>query len=316
MFNNNNTEKQAVEQLAEISKELIKQNRSKTRWRRLMFLVVLTYIGIISYASFDTRTIDKLTQKEKPFIAEVILSGVIMDGGDIEADKTIELLTTAFSEKNSKAVILRLNSPGGSPVQSNRIYNGIKALKKQYKNKKFIVVIDDICASGCYFIASIADEIYADKSSIVGSIGVVMSGFGFVKTIEKLGVERRLYTAGKYKGFLDSFSKEDKFARQHIQKEILEKSHQNFINAVKEGRGNRLGNDENLFTGLVWLGDKAIELGLIDGIGDTKLVAKKLKIKTVVEYKVRKTLLEELMESSFKGITKATLEGFSQIKLQ
>jgi protease-4 len=295
---NKDIEKQAVVQLADISKQLLEQNRSQSRWRRLSILFIFGYIGFMLYLGVSSvASIEDITKKETPFIAEISLSGVISQAGDIDSDEVYDLLKEAFEHQNSKAVILRLNSPGGSPVQSNRINNAINILRKQYK-KKLYVVMEDICASGCYFIAAAADEIYADESSIIGSIGVIMSGFGVTDAMEKLGIKRRLYTAGKYKGLLDPFSPEDSFAVRHIQTEILAKSHQNFINVVKKGRGDKLKENENLFSGLVWLGKESIELGLIDGIGNSLTIANKLKIKNIVRFEKPKTLLEEFIQSS------------------
>jgi protease-4 len=191
-----------------------------------------------------------------------------------------------------------MNSPGGSPVQSSRIYKAIVRFKKQF-DKKIYVVVEDVCASGCYYIASAADEIYADESSIVGSIGVVMSGFGAVDAIEKLGIQRRLYTAGKYKGLLDPFSPENEKTIAHIQDNILDKSHQNFINAVKAGRGNRLSDHKDLFTGLIWLGEDAKKLGLIEGIADANHIAKNIVgVESRILFEAEKTLLEQLTETS------------------
>lgn len=295
MIEENKNETQAIKELALISKELIKQNKSRRRWRIFLTLILLSYIGFITYVNIEeTDMLDVAIKKERPFAAEVILSGVIEQDGAISADESLKLLSKAFKDSNSKGVILRLNSPGGSPVQANKIYKGINILKKQY-NKKLYVVIDDICVSGCYFIAAVADEIYADKSSIVGSIGVIMSSFGAVDAMKKLGIERRLYVAGEYKGFLDPFSKEDEKIVKHIKEEILGKTHTNFIAAVKNGRKNKLANNKDLFSGLVWLGDEGIKLGLIDGIGDANFVAiQKIGVKTRIEYKKEKTLLEEL----------------------
>lgn len=295
MIEENKNETQAIKELALISKELIKQNKSRRRWRIFLTLILLSYIGFITYVNIEeTDMLDVAIKKEKPFAAEVILSGVIEQDGAISADESLKLLSKAFKDSNSKGVILRLNSPGGSPVQANKIYKGINILKKQY-NKKLYVVIDDICVSGCYFIAAVADEIYADKSSIVGSIGVIMSSFGAVDAMKKLGIERRLYVAGEYKGFLDPFSKEDEKIVKHIKKEILDKTHTNFIAAVKNGRKNKLVNNKDLFSGLIWLGDEGVKLGLIDGIGDANFVAiQKIGVKTRIEYKKEKTLLEEL----------------------
>lgn len=291
------------EQLADIAQEFVRQNKSKRRWRIVFGLLFFGYLISIFYIGANKNgALDGILKKETPFVAEVVLSGVIQSAGSIDADETIKLLRRAFESENAKAVILRMNSPGGSPVQSSRIYKAIVRFKKQF-DKKIYVVVEDVCASGCYYIASAADEIYADESSIVGSIGVVMSGFGAVDAIEKLGIQRRLYTAGKYKGLLDPFSPENEKTIAHIQDNILDKSHQNFINAVKAGRGNRLSDHKDLFTGLIWLGEDAKKLGLIEGIADANHIAKNIVgVESRILFEAEKTLLEQLTETSAKSI--------------
>ncbi|CAB9543326.1 Periplasmic serine proteases (ClpP class) [uncultured Gammaproteobacteria bacterium] len=291
------------EQLADIAQEFVRQNKSKRRWRIVFGLLFFGYLISVFYIGANKNgALDGMLKKETPFVAEVVLSGVIQSAGSIDADETIKLLRRAFESENAKAVILRMNSPGGSPVQSSRIYKAIVRFKKQF-DKKIYVVVEDVCASGCYYIASAADEIYADESSIVGSIGVVMSGFGAVDAIEKLGIQRRLYTAGKYKGLLDPFSPENEKTIAHIQDNILDKSHQNFINAVKAGRGNRLSDHKDLFTGLIWLGEDAKKLGLIEGIADANHIAKNIVgIDSRILFEAEKTLLEQLTETSAKSI--------------
>ena len=309
MFNKDKIEKQASEQLADIATEFVRQNRSKRRWMRFFLLLIAIYLGGLVYFTISqTDLIDDLLQKEKPFVAEVVLGGEVSSGGDIDYDNSTDLLEEAFSEAYAKAIILRLNSPGGSPVVAHQIYQAINRLKKHYK-KKIYVVIEDICASACYLIATSADEIYADNSSIIGSIGVVISSFGAVDAMKKLGIERRLYTAGQYKGMLDPFSLENKKVNTHIQTEILDKSHQLFIDYVKQGRGKRLKVETpNLFSGLVWLGKKSQEIGLIDGIGDSYFVANKIiGIKERILFEPKKTLLQELTEANAKSL-------FGQIK--
>jgi Periplasmic serine proteases (ClpP class) len=302
-MNNNKIPRSADQQLADIAQEFVRQNKTRTRWRMVLTLLFVGYFGFISYLSIEqSDLLEEVLKKESPFAAEVVLSGTIQTSGEINADDALELLNDAFKAKNSKAVILRLNSPGGSPVQSSQIYQGILRLKKQH-NKKLYVVIDDVCASGCYYIAASADAIYADESSIVGSIGVVISSFGAVEAIKKLGIERRLYTAGKHKGLLDAFSDEDKTAIVHIKKNILDKSHQNFINAIKATRGDKLSDHPDLFSGLIWLGKDAEKLGLIDGIADADYVASEIiGVDARVIYEKEKTLLEELTEASAKSI--------------
>lgn len=292
------------EQLADIAKEFVRQGKSKRRWKLALILLFVGYVFTASYFTISqSDLLEDIVSKEYPFVAEVVLSGTIVGGGAIDADEAIKLLKNAFSETNSKAVILRINSPGGSPVQSSRIYKNINRLKKKF-NKKLFVVVEDICTSGCYYIASSADGIYADESSIIGSIGVLLSSFGVVDAMEKLGIKRRLYTAGKYKDLLDPFSKEDKYITNFIKTNILDKSHNNFINAVKKGRGKKLSDDKNLFTGLIWLGEDAKKLGLIDGIADSAYVAKELiGVEQRILFEKKKTLLEELTQTGVKTLT-------------
>lgn len=295
------TTRGAEQQLADIAVEFVKQNRSKRRFRIFLGILLLGYFGFVGYFGVqESGILDEALKKESPYAAEVVLSGRIISKGDIDAEDTIELLDEAFSADNSKAVILRLNSPGGSPVQAGQIYRGILQLKKQY-NKKIYAVIDDICASGCYYIAAAADEIYADESSIVGSIGVIMAGFGAVDLLKKIGVERRLYTAGKFKGLLDPFSAENESVIKHIKAKILTPSHQNFINAIKATRGKKLSqnNEDELFSGLIWLAKDAINLGLIDGIRDVSSIASDLiGVDNRILFEKEKTLFEQLTETT------------------
>lgn len=295
--------KTAEQQLVDIAGELIKQNKRTSRRRMLIAVIVLLYFGVIIFVGINQSDIvGGFIQQKSPFVAEISLSGTIAADENINNEDTTKLLKEAFSAANSKAVILHLNSGGGSPVQSSRIYNNINRLKKTY-NKKLFVVIEDICTSGCYYIAAAADEIYADKSSIIGSIGVIMPSFDLTGAIDKLGIKRRLYTAGKYKGLLDMFSAEDKFVTKHIQEKVLNTSHQNFISDVKKGRGNRLTNDKKLFSGLIWLGKDAKKLGLIDGLGDAYFVANEIiGINNRVKYETKKTLLEEFTTFSFNKL--------------
>ncbi|MDP2056386.1 MAG: S49 family peptidase, partial [Thiobacillus sp.] len=199
-----------------------------------------------------------------------------------------------FEDKKTKGVILRINSPGGSPVQAGQIYDEIKRLRALYPKTPLYAVVDDICASGGYYVAAGADKIFVDKASIVGSIGVLMDGFGFTQTMQKLGVERRLLTAGENKGFLDPFSpvdpKHEAFARQ-----MLEEIHAQFIGVVREGRGKRLKETPEMFSGLVWSGEKSIQLGLADGLGNVESVARDvIKAEDIVDYTQQEGLAERL----------------------
>ena len=216
--------------------------------------------------------------------ALVDLIGVIADGQEASADYVVAGLRDAFEAENSAAVILRINSPGGSPVQASYINNEIIRLRELHPTKPLYAVISDICASGGIYAAVAADKIFANESSIVGSIGVRMDGFGFVGAIDKLGIERRLMTAGEHKALLDPFSPEKPEEKQHVQT-LLDDIHQKFIEVVKQGRGDRLADDPSLFTGLFWTGEKALELGLIDGLGSAGYVAREVVgEENIVEY--------------------------------
>ncbi len=210
-----------------------------------------------------------------PHTAVVELHGVVAGGGEASAERVIEGLRNAFKDKNTKGVVIRINSPGGSPVQSGQINDEIKRLRKQYPNIPLYAVVEDICASGAYYVAVAADRIYVDKASLVGSIGVIMDRFGFTGTMEKLGVERRVLTAGSNKAFLDPFSPENP-AQVDYAKAMLGEIHEQFIKTVRDGRGKRLKETPDMFSGLVWSGERAIEIGLADAIGSTDQVAREV----------------------------------------
>jgi len=228
--------------------------------------------------------------------ALIDISGVISAGSDANADNVITGLRDAFADSNTAGIILRMNTPGGSPVQSGYIYDEIKRLRALHPKIRVYAVITDICASGGYYIASAADDIYADKASLVGSIGVIMNSFGFVDTLKKLGVERRLYTAGKHKGFLDPFSPEKSEEVTHVKK-MLENIHQQFIQAVENGRGKRLKVDKDTFSGLIWTGEEGVKLGLVDGLSSSSAVARDIiKAPHIVNYTRRPNYLQRLAD--------------------
>ncbi len=222
------------------------------------------------------------------FTALVDVDGVI--GDDANADNVISGLRSAF-ESNAKGVILRTNSPGGSPVQSGYINSEIRRLRKQYPDKPVYAVIGDVCASGCYYAVAAADKIYAAEGSIVGSIGVLMNGFGFVETLNKLGIERRLLTAGEDKGFLDPFSPLSPRHREHAL-ELLKRIHEQFIAVVREGRGAALKEDPQLYSGLFWTGAEAREMGLVDALGSAGEVAREvIGAEEIVDFTYRESVL-------------------------
>ena len=248
------------------------EHRKARRWgiffKSLTFVYLFVVLMMFNWSSSGVSV-------SEPHVALVDLKGMIADDEDASADRLVKGLRDAFEAKHSKGIILRVNSPGGSPVQSGLVYREVQRLKKKYPEKKVYAVITDIGASGAYYISASADEIYADPASLVGSIGVVSDGFGFVGTMEKLGVERRVYTSGTNKAMLDPFTPEDPKQTEFFNT-ILADVHQQFIDAVKEGRGDRIKDDDMVFSGLFWSGRQALELGLVDGLASPGQVAREI----------------------------------------
>ncbi|MDX1811623.1 MAG: S49 family peptidase, partial [Gammaproteobacteria bacterium] len=251
----------------------INEQRRSRRWNIFFKSAFLLYLLSIFFMYLPEETGELHLG---PHTAMVEISGPIADNAFANANSIITGMREAFKDKNSKALILRINSPGGSPVHAGYVYDEIKRLRKKYPDKKLYAVVTDLCASAAYYIASAADEIYADKASIVGSIGVIMDGYGFVDAMKKVGVERRVMTAGKNKAFLDPFSPLKEEQKEHMQG-LLDDVHVQFINAVKQGRGDRLKTDyPGIFSGLVWSGDQSVEIGLTDGLGSMSYVAREI----------------------------------------
>ena len=305
---NHDKEDWQIDVISKLAFAAVDEQRRARKWSvffKALFFVYLLVLFIMAISSSNgTANLGKATEHT----ALVEIQGVIAYGADASADNIIQGLRAAFKEPNAKAIILRINSPGGSPVQAGYVYDEIKRLRVKYKEKKVYAVITDMCASGGYYIAVAADEIYADKASIVGSIGVLMNGFGFTKAMEKLGVERRLYTAGTSKGFLDPFSDVKPSDKQHIQS-LLGTIHKQFIDTVKEGRGKRLVDDDKLFTGLIWTGEESVALGLTDGLGSSGFVAREIiEAEKIIDYTPRPNYLDRFadrlgvaMASIFEG---------------
>lgn len=270
----------------------LNEQRRSRRWsiffKALMFVYLFALLALLIPGEGDGHiSVGRHT-------ALVDVKGIIADGADASADNIINGLRDAFDDSETVGVILRINSPGGSPVQAGYVYDEIKRLRQLHPKVPVYAVVSDMCASGGYYIAAAADKIYANRASVVGSIGVLMNGFGFVGTMDKLGVERRLFTAGDHKGFLDPFSPEKPDDVAHIKK-LLADIHQQFIGAVKAGRGDRLKDDPKLFSGLVWTGDQAVELGLVDGLGSTSYVAREvIGAEDIVDYTPRPRYFERL----------------------
>ena len=238
----------------------------------------------------DWRRQDGFTSGKHTALVDVV--GVIDPKGDASADRITESLQNAFKNKNTQGVILRINSPGGSPVQAGIIYDEIRRLRGIYPNVPMYAVVEDICASGGYYIAAAADKIYVDKASIIGSIGVIMDGWGFTGTMEKLGVERRALTSGENKAFLDPFSPVDEKQKRHAQS-MLDEIHKQFIDVVRKGRGKRLKESPDIFSGLLWTGARSVELGLSDGFGSVDFVAREvIKAEDVLDYTKKQDFTE------------------------
>ena len=272
------------------------EEQKKTRRWGIVFKSVLVAYFVVLLIGMLASSINKDGLPSGKHTALIEVKGVIAADADASADNIVTSLRRAFKNKDAKGIILRINSPGGSPVQAGYINDEIKRLREKHPEKKIFAVITDLCASGGYYIAAAADEIYADKASVVGSIGVVMNGFGFVDTMKKFGVERRLYTAGENKGFLDPFSPQKPEEIQHVQG-LLGQIHQQFIDTVKEGRGERLKDEPKVFSGLVWTGEEAIKLGLIDQFGSSSHVAREIfDAEEIVNYTVQPTFVEKLAE--------------------
>ncbi|WP_028487846.1 S49 family peptidase [Thiothrix lacustris] len=293
-MNEDNT--QAIQALKDVALESIKEQRRARRWGIFFKLFFVAYLLVALFALIGTGASDSNLTAAKEITAVVDINGVIMDGALASGELVNPALKEAFENEKTKGVILRINSPGGSPVQSGIINDEIRRLKAAHKDIPVYAVVSDLCASGGYYIAVAADNIYADKASIVGSIGVRMDNFGAVELMEKLGVERRLYTAGANKGMLDPFLPENETQVQHVHN-MLNTTHQQFINVVKEGRGERLQNNPDIFSGLFWTGEDALKLGLIDGIGSDAYVARELiKAEEMVNFTTEKDLLQRLSE--------------------
>ena len=278
--------------VAQVSGELMRDRRTDRRWRLAGRLAWLLLALAVIWGAVSAQR-GKASTPNGPHTALVEIRGEIASEGDASAENIVSALRSAFEEKNSVAVVMRINSPGGSPVQAGIVYDEIKRLKAQY-HKKIYAVCEEVCASGAYYMAVGADEIYVDKASIVGSIGVLMDGFGFTGTMEKLGVERRLITAGANKGMLDPFSPL-KPEQRALAQAMIDQIHRQFIAVVKEGRGARLHETPDTFSGLFWNGEEAVNQGLADHFGSLDSVARDVvKAEDVVDYTLQENVAERL----------------------
>ena len=282
-------ERKIIEKLA---LETLAEQKRRRRWGVFFRILGFAYLTFLIVALGDWGGASDTLGDGKKHTALVQLNGVIKATGEASAEKITESLQAAFKDHGTQGVILRINSPGGSPVQSGIINDEIRRLRAKHPNIPLYAVVEDVCASGGYYVAAAADRIFVDKASIVGSIGVLMDGFGFTGTMDKLGVERRLLTAGENKGFLDPFSPQDAQHKQHAQI-LLDDIHRQFIDVVRKGRGKRLKDSPELFSGLMWTGAKSIELGLTDELGSVEYVAREvIKAEDIRDYTMRASLTE------------------------
>jgi len=303
--------------LEKVALAAIAEQRATRRWGVvfksliLIYLFAVLFVGIGWIKRGDYRSPGKHS-------ALVELRGVIAAEGQASADNITAGLQAAFKDSNTQGVILRINSPGGSPVQAGYINDEIRRLRTKYPNIPLYAVVEDISASGGYYVAAAADSIYVDKASIVGSIGVVMDGFGFTGTMEKLGVERRAISAGENKKFLDPFSPLVPAQREFAEK-MLGEIHQQFITVVRNGRGKRLQENPELFSGLMWVGQKSIELGLADALGSVESVARDvIKAEVVVDFTLRENIAERVARkfgaAMAEALVRVSMMGSAQLR--
>jgi protease IV len=285
-----NWERRVLERLAT---DGLREQRRARRWGIFFKLLTFGFLFFVLFAALGAWTgterlcLDKCT-------AMVEIQGEIDATGRASADNVISGLQAAFKNKGTQGVVLKINSPGGSPVQAGEINDEIRRLRGKYPDTPIYAVVEEICASGAYYVAVAADKIYVDKASLVGSIGVIMDGFGFVGTLDKLGIERRALTAGDNKAFLDPFSPLSAKQKEYAQ-QMLGDIHQQFIAVVRAGRGSRIKDSPELFSGLVWNGKRSIELGLTDALGSVRSVARDVvKAEDIVDFTVQENVAERV----------------------
>ena len=303
LSSNPNIDSQAL--LNQIVLDYMKEKKRKRIWRWIYRIIILLVIAFFAYQVLSDN--DDKGGNSKPHVGVIDLNGEISDL-KVNADDFAKGMSSAYKNDGLKALILRINSPGGSPVQAEYMYNTINYYKKKYPDIKTYAVCVDLCASAAYYVAVAADQIYASPASMVGSIGVLYNGFGFVDLMNKVGVERRLQTAGANKGFMDPFSPETDLQKQKLQV-MLDIVHQQFIDRVKAGRGNRLHIDDEIFSGLFWTGDQALDKGLIDGFASSGQLARDtIKEDELVDYTFKPNLFDRVT----KGIGAAIADELPQ----
>jgi protease-4 len=285
----------------------VNEQRRSRRWRIFFFFLTFLYLTPLALLLLDAsgiKVIEREIKSPGQHTALVRMEGIIASEEPASAESVIASLQDAFEDDDTVGVILEINSPGGSPVQSAYIYDEIRRLREEHEEIPLHVVVTDMAASGGYFVAAAADKIFVNRSSLIGSIGVRMDSFGLTGLIERWGIERRLYTAGEHKGMLDPFLPENPQEKERVLT-MLEKVHQHFIDAVKQGRGERLKDDPQLFSGMIWSGEEGIELGLADGYGSRESVARDvIGEEEIVDFTTEELLLDRLaarIGSAFGG---------------
>ena len=288
--NDQQWERKILEKIAMAS---LKELRAKRRWGIFFKLAGLAYLVTVLVLFIDMGgVVSEKKLSDTKHTALINVRGVIDATGDASSAKINGALQSAFENKGTVGIIIRINSPGGSPVQAGIVYDEIRRLRAKYPDIALYAVVEDVCASGGYYIAAAADKIYVDKASIVGSIGVLMDSFGFTGAMDKLGIERRLMISGDNKGFLDPFSPQDMKQKEHAQA-LLGEIHRQFIDVVRKGRGDRLKETPEVFSGLMWTGSQSIHLGLADELGNVESVARDvIQVENILDFSVKENIAE------------------------
>ena len=295
-------ERGLIEKLANAA---LKEQRRARLWGIFFKLLTFAYLTVIILLAVDWKGGGETAGRHT---ALVEVNGIIGPGTDASAERVTSALQAAFKDKNTVGVLVRINSPGGSPVQAQNIYEEMRRLRQKHPAIPLHAIVEDLCASGGYYVAAGADRIFVAKSSIVGSIGVRMDGFGVTGLMDKLGVERRLLTAGDNKGFMDPFLPVDDKQKRHAQ-DLLDDIHQQFIGVVREGRGKRLKETPDMFSGLIWTGQKSVELGLADAFGSLESVAREvIKAEHIVDFTQKENIAEKFARRLGAGAARALLE--------
>jgi len=299
----NGWERDALRELLQIH---LSDRKSERRWKWVRRGLLLATIALVIVLAWQGTRSDQVSPS-MPHTAMVAIDGEIAYESSANATQIIEALRDAFEDKGARAVVMVINSPGGSPVQAGIIHDEVRRLRKLH-DKPVYAVVEDVCASAAYYIAASADQIYVDKASLVGSIGVIMDGFGFTGTMKKLGVERRLITAGENKGFLDPFGPEKPREREHAQA-LVNRIHQQFQQVVINGRGDRLADPKGVFTGLIWTGDEAVQKGLADGLGSLDSVAREVVgAEEIIDYTLRENVAERIAKQFGASLADAAVK--------